>query len=114
MVTVFLSKALICIAGQCFSALVGADTPAGEFTMYKRIVQDPAYKGSVIQFSETEQHVFAIHRVWTQRPAEKRQERIASSNVAQRFITKGCINVTDEVFNTLLDCCQGQTLRIEP
>jgi len=111
-VVVLLSKALICIAGQCFPALVGTETPVGSFTMYQRITEQPFYGGSVIQFHETPKIVYAIHRVWLGRPAERRQERLDSS-ISQRFITKGCINVSDDVYTMLLDCCQGLILRIE-
>lgn len=111
-VIVYLSKALICIAGQCFPALVGTETPTGTFTMYQRITEDPLYRGSVLQFHETPKMVLAIHRIWLGRPTEKRQERLASS-ASQRFITKGCINVSDDVYNQLLHY-QGQPLRIEP
>lgn len=111
-IIVYLSKALICIAGQCFPALVGTETPTGTFTMYQRITEDPLYRGSVMQFHETPKMVFAIHRVWLGKPSERRQERLVGPT-HQRFITKGCINVSDDVYTQLLDY-QGQTLRIEP
>ena len=45
--------------------------------------------------------LFALHRVWTLKPQERRMERIASPNVADRIITNGCINVQNNVYEKL-------------
>lgn len=39
--------------------------------------------------------------MWTLKPEERRLERIASPNAADRYITHGCINVTDDVYEKL-------------
>lgn len=111
-ITVFLSQALLCIGNICSPVLIGKDTPIGEFVLYQRLVSDPYYGGSVIQFKETEHSVYAIHRVWNGKPSEQRNKRIKSSNINQRIITAGCINVSDELYEQLLECCQNKTLRI--
>ena len=54
-----------------------------------------------MRFKEDKKYLYAIHRVWTLKPEERRMERITSSNVADRYITNGCINVTDEVYDQL-------------
>lgn len=113
-VTVYLAKALICFAGQCHPALVGEATPTGQFNLTPRLVQAPGYGGDVIQFDEANGVVFAIHRLWLGSPAQRRQARIASQDPRQRIITAGCVNVTPEVYDLLLDCCSHSTLEIAP
>ena len=107
-----LVTATICFSSGCFPALVGQDTPTGEFTLQLRITQQAGYGGDVLQFHETEGNVFAIHRPWLLSPKQKRLERLSSSDVKQRYITGGCVNVSNEVYDALLSCCQGQTISI--
>lgn len=111
-VTVILSTALLCIGEICYPALIGEKTPKGEFELIQRLVSDPLYKGSVLQFHETDKIVFAIHRPWLGRPNQNRLQRLKSQNVTDRLITSGCINVSDEVYEKLLSCCQHSKLRI--
>lgn len=113
-VVVYLSLALMCIGPDCHSVLVGKTTPPGEYKLIQRQVSDPLYGGSVLQFSETDATVFAIHRVWLGRPHEKRLERIHNSNAKERVITNGCINVESHLYDRLLSCCQGHKLIILP
>lgn len=114
MVTLFLAKALICFSGACYPALVGSDTIPGEYKLYKRYVLSEGYGGDVLQYRETDEIVYAIHRVWTLKPEQKRLERL-KSNLPEnrRGVTNGCINVDDEVYVKLLDCCSNGTLVIE-
>lgn len=106
--------AVLCINKICYPALVSNETPTGEYILIQRLVSDPFYAGSVIQFKETDKLAYSIHRIWRGKPSEKRDERINSNNVQDRFITNGCINVTDEVYNKLLDCCQNEQIKIYP
>lgn len=99
--TVFLSKALMCLATQCWPVLVGVDTPVGEFQLIQRLTADPGYGGDVLQFHETENLAFSIHRTWTLRPQEKREQRYSDPNPRMRVISKGCINVEPAVYNEL-------------
>ncbi|EGV35632.1 L,D-transpeptidase [Neisseria weaveri] len=93
-------KAELCFPDiqTCHPALVGPTTPKGRYNL--ELVRTPhrGYGGDVIKFKEEPQFIFAIHRVWTLKPSEKRMERIASGNPSDRNMTNGCINVTDEVY----------------
>ena len=99
--TVFIGKALICFASQCFPVLTGADTPIGEYPLIQRITNQDGYEGDVLQFLEKTDRVYAVHRVWG--PDKKRRMRILSSaNPADKtIITKGCINVDSAVYSEL-------------
>lgn len=99
--TVFLSKAVMCIAAHCFPVLVGPATPVGEFSLVQRLTADPGYGGDVLQFHETEDLAFSIHRTWTLRPQEKREARYRHPDPKVRMISKGCINVEPSVYNEL-------------
>ena len=112
MVEVFLAAAIICFGGSCHNALIGRATPTGEFQMYYGTTEDPGYGGSVLVFTETEKVALAIHQLWLLKPAQKREQRIKSSNPKDRVITSGCINVTKEVYDQLVECCQDQKLTI--
>lgn len=112
MVIVDVALATICFLNSCYPALIGKDTPKGEFTLQLRIVQSPGYGGDVLQFSESEEALFAVHRVWLGRPAEQRKQRLQSSDPKRRIITKGCINVAPEVYEKLKTCCSNDSLSV--
>lgn len=114
MVTVFLSMAVLCISTTCYPVLVGKNTPIGTFQLTKRITDTVGYGGDVIQFHETEHDVYAIHRIWKLSPKQNRTMRIRSNNEKDRVITAGCINVTDEVYDLLNDCCAQGEITIIP
>jgi len=107
-----LTAAVLCIYAQCFPVLAGPSTPTGEFTLVKRYTEAPGYGGDVLQFHESKTHIYAIHRPWTLRPEQRRLERLESPNAQDRLMTGGCINVTDELYELLRDCCQGLTITI--
>ena len=111
-VTINIAAAVLCIAQQCFPVLIGKDTPVGEFTVIKREVLDPNYRGHILQFKETENEVFAIHRIWNGKPQQKRFSRIKSNNPSDRFITGGCVNVEDDLFELLTTNHQDLRLTI--
>lgn len=114
MVIVDVTLALICFAGQCHPALVGTDTPRGEFQMTHAETDWPGYGGDVLMFRHTAKGVSAIHRTYTLGNAQHRERRIRSDNPAdRRGITAGCVNVTPEVYEQLLDCCSNQKLIIK-
>lgn len=113
MIVVDLTLALICFAGQCHNALVSADTPVGEFQLTQRLTSQAGYGGDVLQFKETADSWYAIHRVWTLKPEERRTERLNSSDpVDRRTITKGCINIDPKVYEQLRSCCSSHKLVI--
>lgn len=97
------AKAELCFAddNQCHPVLVGKTTPKGTFPMSLMRTTKPGYGGEVIGFKQEKDFLFALHRVWTRIPSERRMERIASPLVADRVMTNGCINVTDPVYEKL-------------
>lgn len=114
MVIVDVALALICFAGQCHHALVGPNTPTGEYQMVHAVTHLPGYGGDVLVFAEDDKMVYAIHRVYTLGRAQHREKRIKSENAADRVgVTAGCINISPEVYEQLLDCCSNQTLIIK-
>lgn len=113
MVVVDLVTATVCFVGGCFPALIGPDTPKGIFQIEYRLTEYKGYDGDVLQFHETDTHIFAIHRVYTLNPKEQRRKRLTSNRTKDRLITKGCINVSEEVYDKLIDCCYQDTLEIK-
>jgi hypothetical protein len=102
-ITVSVKLALICFLQQCYPALVGGNTPKGDFTIRQRFVQTPGYGGDVLEFYEDDKYVYAIHRVWLLKPKERRAERLKSPAAKDRqSITNGCINVSPEVYDKLV------------
>lgn len=99
---------------ECHPVLLGKKppTPSGEYTLRRRYTADPGYGGDVLQFHETNDEIYAIHRVWLLKPEQRRMERLRSSNVKDRFISSGCINVDTDVYQRLLDCCSSGQLII--
>lgn len=112
MVLVNLTAATICFLGQCYPALVGKNTPVGEFQLTPRITQKAGYGGDVLQFLEKEYSVYAIHRVYLLNPAQRRAERLKSDDPADRLITNGCINIDPKVYDKLMECCSHSTLTV--
>ena len=100
---------------ECHPVLLGKNppTPIGQYTLQRRYTADPGYGGDVLQFYETKDAVYAIHRVWLLRTEQRRMERLRSNNVKDRFISAGCINVDPEVYEKLVDCCSSGDLIIK-
>lgn len=86
---------------ECHPVLIGKTTPKGTFDMTIYATDKLGYGGDVIGFKQENNFLFALHRVWTLKPSEKRLERIASDKVADRIMTNGCINVQDPVYERL-------------
>ena len=93
-------KSELCIPTQyrweCFPVLVGKETPKGEFKLNIYKTNKKGYSGEVLGFHQRGKELFAIHRVWLGNPNERRDVRIQSNNVADRLITNGCINISEE------------------
>jgi signal peptidase I len=100
---------------ECHPVLLGKNTPTptGDFVLQKRITATKGYGGDVLQFHETDNYVYAIHRVWLLSPNQKRLERLKSKNISDRYISGGCINVEPEVYKKLLDCCSNSSITIK-
>lgn len=117
MIVVDIALATICFlqgAKQvCHNALVGPAAPRGQFNITQRLTEERGYGGDVLQFKEKSTHVYAIHRVWTLKPKERRLERLASTDPEQRrSITNGCINVSPDVYEALVKCCVNHSLLV--
>jgi signal peptidase I len=116
---VSIALATICFTyngnSECHPALVGKNslTPVGEFSLNKRITTSEGYGGDILQFHETSDTVYAIHRLWLLRPGEHREERLYSNNLNDRYISSGCINVSVEVYEKLVSCCSNDKLVIK-
>lgn len=97
------AKAELCFEDtkDCHPVLVGKATPLGKFDLNIYKTNKPGYGGDIIGFKQQGDFLFALHRVWTRIRAERRLERIASLNPADRMITNGCINVTNDVYDRL-------------
>jgi hypothetical protein len=108
MVEVLLASASICFGGACYPALVGRATPTGAFTLRVLETRAPAYKGDVLAFHESKDGVFAVHRP----PSERRRINLGAPDDRRRYVTDGCVNVTDAVYEALRTCCAGEQLTI--
>lgn len=106
-IRVFLSKALICFLGQCYPALVGKDTPTGEFQVEHVYVSDVRFGGDAILFKEGPDGAFAIHI-----PTTTRRDALLDAEDREP-VTLGCINVKREVINRLLECCLDHPMVVE-
>lgn len=100
---------------ECHPVLLGkgGSTPRGEYVLRKRITDSPGYGGDVLQFHETSDEVYAIHRIWLLAPKQNRRERLKSQRVTDRYISAGCINVDPAVYDKLVDCCSSSQLIIK-
>ena len=92
--------ATACIQKTCYPVLIGKTTPRGEYHLQLAKTDEAGYGGDVLVFKQDDTGAYAVHRIWTQRPSEKRLERI-QQDTARRIITNGCINVDDETYNKL-------------
>ena len=95
-----LDRAEICMESDCRPVLIGKETPRGEYPLQLAKTNEKGYSGDVLVFKQDDTGAYAVHRIWTQRPSEKRLERI-QQDTARRIITNGCINVDDETYNKL-------------
>jgi hypothetical protein len=76
-------------------------TPAGRFTVSEE--EDPHY-GPTLSVNEVSNNDWdiAIHRLWVGPPEERRPERLASSNGAEKHVTWGCIDVPPAIMSRLI------------
>jgi hypothetical protein len=102
-IAIHLASATLCFSGHCYPALVGVDTPVGEFPAQHALTHESGYGGDVIAFARTNDGgIYAIHRVWTLVPRQQRVERLANPNPeARRQVTGGCVNIAPAVYDTL-------------
>lgn len=72
-------------------------TPSGRFEA--KTDTDVEYYGTTVDFYETDDNALAIHKVYLEEPAERRQQRLDSKTPADNRISYGCINVDERIFN---------------
>lgn len=115
---VFTDEAKICFIPRgwnstyCFNALIGKNTPHGEFQLKHYRTAIPAYGGDILAFDENEKFVWAIHRVINVH-GQNRLKRIMSNKAKHRtVVTHGCINVMPDVYDLLADCCSNSRVKI--
>ena len=96
----FYDRAEICMESDCRPVLIGKETPRGEYHLQLAKTDEAGYSGDVLVFKQDTTGTYAVHRVWTQKPSEKRLERI-QQDAERRIITNGCINVDDATYNKL-------------
>ena len=112
-VLVDIAAAVICFAGTCHNALVGLDTPRGEFQLAQYSIQDPRFGGDLLVFKHDATGVFAVHRL-LEVDGQQRFARIHSPHPRHRItVTSGCVNVTPEVYAALVECCADSTIVIK-
>lgn len=113
-VIVDVAAALICFASTCYPALVGNDTPKGEFQLTEYSTEEPGYGGNILAFKiDSQGQVYAIHRV-LDIPNQQRLSRLRSPYAEHRItVTAGCVNVDPEVFDKLVDCCYNSKVIIK-
>lgn len=101
-IEVVITSALICFGGECYPALVGSDTPRGSFQTRLEATRLRGYGGDILTFHEDHAGRYAIHRTW-----QGRETLYSAPPARRRTVTKGCINVTPEVYARLVECCAG-------
>ena len=115
-IIVDLALATICFtyngAEECHPILYGKDTPLGNFTLTHMLTNQPGYGGDILKFDESSRYIFAIHRVYTLNAQQRRLARLKSKSTSDNVISAGCINVENEVYNKLIDCCRMENLTI--
>jgi hypothetical protein len=112
-IVIDVAMALICFASQCYPALVGVETPKGEFQLQHYSTSLPNYGGDILMFSERGDGVYAIHRV-LDLPNQQRLARLRSPYPRHRnMITSGCVNVDNEVYDKVVDCCSNSKVTIK-
>lgn len=108
-----IAAALICFAGACHPALVGVETPRGEFQLTHYTTEDRGYGGDILVFKETENDLYCIHRVIDVR-GQQRLSRLKSPDAKNRNrITGGCVNIDSGVYEELVKCCYASRLTIK-
>lgn len=88
-------------------------TPVGEYILDKVNIPQKGYGGDILRYHETDDAIWAIHRIYLGNPTEKRLERLKSKALKDKFITNGCINVLPEVYDKIVSCCENSSLVIK-
>lgn len=90
------------------------ETPAGVFTLQERRAPS-AYGGDIEQFSTAPNgDIYAIHRVLTNNPKQRRLQRLQSNNAVDHRVSLGCINLPSKFYDQYLSKGFGGKLYILP
>lgn len=115
------AAATICGPDFCAPTLIGTHTALGEYPVTHAYTMAPGYgttpKGGadVLMFDTRIDGVpLAIHRVWKLKPEQRRIERLQGPLAGRLNITGGCVNVMDDVYDKLVDCCSKGRVVILP
>lgn len=111
LVTVFLSKALICFSATCHPVLLGPQTQPGNYVLKVLHTQQPGYGGDVLMYDANDREWFAIHRTYNLGNV-RRAHLYANTTPRQRRVTAGCVNVQPAVYTQLRACCSNARLEI--
>jgi hypothetical protein len=108
---IHLVSAMLYLSGHCYPALVGIDTPVGEFPALHARTSEPGYGGDVIAFAQANDGgVYAIHRLWTLQPKQRRLDRLTSPSAEERrSITGGCVNISPAIYDELVGVLDGRS-----
>jgi hypothetical protein len=115
LVVIDLGAAVICFMSACYPALVGINTPKGEFQLTHYETRSNGFGGDILVFLEPEDgdNVFAVHRVIDVK-GQNRMSRLTSGNDSDRKpITLGCVNVMPDVYDKLVECCAESKVTIK-
>jgi hypothetical protein len=108
-VVIDIGSAMICFMATCYPALVGANTPTGEFTFEPYKTNKAGYGGTILVFKEQTNEVYAVHRAFN----DSRRRQLKKGTEERKTITKGCVNIDDAAYKKLFSCCSRAKLIIK-
>lgn len=108
MIKIIISKALLCISHiGCYPVLIGHNTPIGEYNITHVVVENSGKREDVLMIKESSPgRIIAIHTV----PNEKRERLLEQQSTDK--VTMGCVNVSKELFDYLVNNYNGDTIKI--
>ena len=108
MITIIISKALLCISHiGCYPVLIGYNTPIGEYNIQHVIVENNNKREDVLMIKESSPgRIVAIHVT----PNSKREMLLDEQS--KEKVTMGCVNVSKELFDYLVNNYNGDTIKI--
>ena len=96
------------------------NTPSGRFEAKQANVRTEGYGGSAQVLTQNGQNLqlgdssYAIHRVYTKYASENRQGRLDTPTATDNRISRGCINVPVDFYDTYLNSDQDTVVYVMP
>ena len=96
------------------------NTPSGRFETKQANVRTEGYGGSAQVLTQNGQNLqlgsspYAIHRVYTKYASENRQGRLDTPTATDNRISRGCINVPVDFYDTYLNSDQDTVVYVMP